>query len=221
MAAKRQERGNRNGRLGQPRGSVPHEDRLDDVIGVATKLFCEKGFRGTRLDDISNALGVTRAALYYYFDGKQEVLEEVCARAMTSTEAALREGEALDDPVDRLRWFAQRYAKNMSSDAARVFSRENQHLRPDFRHDLMARAYAVNDGAEKILRYGIEKGVFSREMDPRLTTLGFLGMLNSIADWRRPQRDGSIESVTDTLVDAFVDGIGAGKPAAKKRAKAA
>src|SRR4051794_7622684 len=135
-------------RLGQPRGAIPREDRRDEVIAVATQLFGEKGFRGTRLDDISDALGVTRAALYYYFDGKHDVLEEVCARAMSSTEAALQRVEEMGDPADRLRSFSHQYALNMSSDAARVFNRDNKELRPAFRRSLMSRARAVNQGAE-------------------------------------------------------------------------
>jgi AcrR family transcriptional regulator len=205
------------GRLGQPRGSVPKEDRLDDIIEVATRLFRERGFRATRLDDISDALGVTRAALYYYFDGKQEVLEEVCARAMSSTEEALREVRALEDPADRLISFTRRYAANMSSDAARVFARENAELRPSFRRSLMARARNVNLGAEEILRYGIERGDFRADLDVRLTALGMLGMLNSLAEWYRPGRDGSLPEVTDVLVGTFIEGLRKPAPAARQK----
>lgn len=208
-------------RLGQPRGAIPKEDRLDEVIAVATQLFREQGFRGTRLDDISDALGVTRAALYYYFDGKHDVLEEVCARAMTSTEAALKRVQDVDDAGDRLRSFAHQYAINMSSDAARVFARDNKELRPAFRRSLMARARAVNEGAEDIIRYGIDIGAFDPDIDVRLTTLGFLGMLNALADWHRSERDGNLADVADALVDVFISGLtvrGAG-PGKRARAK--
>lgn len=216
-------RGARNGnaRLGQPRGAVPKEDRLDEIIAVATQLFCERGFRATRLDDISGALGVTRAALYYYFDGKHDVLEEVCARAMASTEAALRRVQELDDPADRLKSFAHQYALNMSGDAARVFTRDNKELRPAFRRSLMARAHAINEGAEEIIRYGIDQGAFDPEHDVRLTTLGFLGMLNSLADWHRQGRDGSLADVADLLVDVFIGGLAVRKPAGRKKAASA
>lgn len=194
-------------RLGQPRGAIPKEDRLDEVIAVATRLFRENGFRATRLDDIADALGVTRAALYYYFDGKREVLEEVCSRAMASTEAALRRVQDLDDPAERLRGFAHQYAQNMASDAARVFDRDNEELRPAFRRGLMARARAVTDGAEEILRYGMEQGSFDFDLDIHITARGFLGMLNSLASWHRPSRDGSLSETADQLVDVFITGL--------------
>jgi AcrR family transcriptional regulator len=194
-------------RLGQPRGAVPKEDRLDEVIAVATRLFRENGFRATRLDDIAEALGVTRAALYYYFDGKQDVLEEVCSRAMASTEAALRRIQDLDDPAARLHGFADQYAQNMAGDAARVFARDNQELRPAFRRGLMARARAVNEGAEEILRYGIERGAFDSDLDIGITARGFLGMLNALADWHRPKRDGPLPETADLLVGVFITGL--------------
>lgn len=197
----------RPGRLGQPRGSSPHEDRLDDIVEMATKLFCERGFRATRLDDISGALGVTRAALYYYFEGKRELLEEICARAMLSTETALRDIQVLDDPSERLMAFAKVYAANMTSDAARVFFRDNSELKPTSRRALMARAHAVNDGAEAIFRYGIEHGDFSPDFDLRYTTLGFLGMLNSMASWYRPSRDGDLSEAVEHLVNVFIAGV--------------
>jgi TetR/AcrR family transcriptional regulator, cholesterol catabolism regulator len=212
----------RPGRLGQPRGSSATEDRVDEVIEVATRLFCERGFRATRLDDISNALGVTRAALYYYFDGKSEVLEEICARAMLSSETALRQIQVLDDPVDRLVAFAKVFASNMNSDAARVFTRDNSELKPTSRRALMARAYAVNEGAEAIFRYGIERGDFSSEIHLRHTTLGFLGMLRSMANWYRPSRDGDFDDTVEDLVRVFISGV-MPRPAVapRKRVKAA
>jgi AcrR family transcriptional regulator len=204
-------------RLGQPRGASPKEDRLDDVIAVATRLFRERGFRGTRLDDISDELGVTRAALYYYFDSKREVLEEVCERAMQSTEKVLRDVEALDDPAERLRRFARQYARNMSSDAARVFSRDNAELSPPFRRALLARARAVTAGAEHLVDYGMEQGRFRADLDVHLTAMGFLGMLNSLAEWYRPNRDGTLDDVTDYLVDVFVDGVSHGAEVARPK----
>jgi AcrR family transcriptional regulator len=211
----------RRGRLGQPRGSSAHEDRFDDIIDVATRLFCERGFRATRLDDISDALGVTRAALYYYFDGKREVLEEICARAMRSSEVALQEIQVLDDPADRLLAFAKVYTANMSSDAARVFTRDNLELKPTSRRALMARSHAVNDGAKAIFRYGIEHGDFAPNIELPHTTLGFLGMLNSMANWYRPARDGDFDETVEHLVDVFITGVQTrtfGAPADRKAA---
>jgi AcrR family transcriptional regulator len=205
QAGKTARKGGRS--LGRPRGGSPREDRLDDVLEVATRLFRERGFRATRLDDISDDLGVTRAALYYYFDGKAEILEEICVRAMASSEAALRDVQVLDDPAERLLSFGKVYARNMSSDAARVFFRDNGELKASSRRALMARARAINEGAEAIIRYGIEHGDFADDIDVRHSALGFLGMLNSLAEWYRPNRDGDFDDVVTQMVRLIVQGV--------------
>ena len=209
MSEAQTQRGSRRGAssLGKPRGGSPKEDRLDDVLEAATQLFRERGFRATRLDDISESLGVTRAALYYYFDGKAEILEEICARAMASSEAALRDVQVLDDPTDRLRSFGRVYARNMSSDAARVFFRDNGELKQSSRRALLARARSINAGAEEIVRYGIERGDFADDLDVRHCTLGLLGMLNSLAEWYRPNRDGDFDELVDQLIGLVVSGL--------------
>lgn len=198
---------NRSGRVGRPRGAFAHEDRRADVLEVATREFRIRGYRATRLDEIGEALGVTRAAIYYYYKGKVELLEDICGRSMTSIERAIRDINQVEDPVERLRSFAVIYAVNMGSDAARVFVRDSGELRPQFRRELMERARAINSGAEDILRYGIERGSFAAEFDVSLVVRGLLGTLNSLAEWHRTKRDGKLEDVAEQLVDLLLAGI--------------
>lgn len=95
---------------------------------------------------------------------------------MSSTEAALRRVQDLEDPGDRLRGFAYQYAQNIASDAARVFMQEkNKELHPTFRRALMSRARAVTDGAEGIMRYGVDHGAFDPALDIQLAARGFSG----------------------------------------------
>jgi AcrR family transcriptional regulator len=223
MAAERAKRKSRTGNssLGRPRGGAPRKDRLDDVVSVATRLFRQRGFRGTRLDDISDELGVTRAALYYYFEGKRGLLEEICARAMASSERALQDVQALEDPAERLLSFGKVFARNMSSDAARVFERDNGELSATSRRALLDRAREVNQGAEAIIQYGIERGDFAPEIDVQHAALGFLGMLTSLAEWYRPSRDGDFDEVVEGLVRIVVHGVAKRPPETISRRAAA
>src|SRR4051794_9518067 len=115
--------------LGQRRGATSMEERGDQIRITATRLFSERGYSGTRLDDIAEELGVTRAALYYYFGrGKQELLELVCASGMDGAEQVLARARATQDPVDALRHFMVDYAAHITSGEARVFFRETSEL---------------------------------------------------------------------------------------------
>jgi AcrR family transcriptional regulator len=206
MAASKQTR-RKSARLGRPRGSVPKEDRLDEVLRVAARLFRERGYRAARLDEISDELGVTRAALYYYFDTKQALLEEICARSMNTIEEALQDVQALPDPAERLRAFAHEFALNTATDAARVYFRDAKEMRPAFRRGLSERAHRVTVGAEEIIRTGIAEGRFRSELDPHIAASGVLSGLNSLPEWHRADRHGPVEGVVDHLIDVYLHGL--------------
>jgi TetR/AcrR family transcriptional regulator, cholesterol catabolism regulator len=193
-------------RLGRPRGSARKEDRLDDLVRVAARLFRDRGYRATRLDDIADELGVTRAALYYYFDTKQALLEEICRRTLGLVEVALGDALGVVDPVDRLRAFTRQAARNTATDAARVFFRERKELRPEIAQQLRERAHSVTRGAEEIIEAGIAAGRF-HAVNVEVVAPGLLAMLNSLPDWVRPARHGTLEEVTEQLLDVFLRGI--------------
>lgn len=193
-------------RLGRPPGKKPREDRHDDVLRAAADLFRQRGYRATRLDEIADELGVTRAALYYYVDTKQELLEQICARSMQTVEDALKGVRELPEAADRLRAFAHAFASNTATDAARVFFREAKDLSPDVRRELGSRARLVTDGAVEIIEYGIASGRF-RPVNALVAASGLLATLNSLPDWVRPDYHGALEDVTTQLLDVFINGI--------------
>lgn len=49
-------------------------ERLKQIINCSTKLFYEKGFDGTSVQDIANSLGIKKASLYHYIESKDEIL---------------------------------------------------------------------------------------------------------------------------------------------------
>ena len=53
------------------------------VIQAASRLFTERGVSNTSLSDIAEAMGVTKAALYYYFSSKQEIIVETVTANVT------------------------------------------------------------------------------------------------------------------------------------------
>lgn len=56
------------------------EERRDEIIDTAGKLFEEKGYEQTQVQDIVNEIGVAKGLFYYYFKSKDEVMEELADR---------------------------------------------------------------------------------------------------------------------------------------------
>ena len=59
--------------------------KQEKILKVAKKLFAQKGFDGSRVDDIAQKAGVNKALIYYYFRSKEEILEEIMKQFLEET----------------------------------------------------------------------------------------------------------------------------------------
>jgi AcrR family transcriptional regulator len=76
-------------------------DTRQRILEVAAHLFSERGFAGTSIRDIADALGVTKAALYYHFPSKDAILGELVAQPLAAVRAVLAEPHRLTDRAGR------------------------------------------------------------------------------------------------------------------------
>jgi AcrR family transcriptional regulator len=60
------------------------------IIQAATKIFSEKGYQDTSMDDIAKEIGVTKATLYSYFDSKKDIYNIIAVSANQKLREALR-----------------------------------------------------------------------------------------------------------------------------------
>jgi AcrR family transcriptional regulator len=84
---------------GRPRGAIPGRTR-DVALDVASRLFADRGYRGTSLGDIAVQAGLSNAGLLHHFASKQDLLIEVLRRRDESDRTAL----ANDSPPDADIW---------------------------------------------------------------------------------------------------------------------
>jgi len=127
----------------RPPSSQGAETR-EKILEVALELFTHQGYDATSLRDIAERLGITKAALYYYFERKEDILLELHMRLHDAGSALLDELEATEDgPARVAAWPAlqdqlvdfmleQRdllllHSRNQSALAALVGSERNQH----------------------------------------------------------------------------------------------
>src|SRR5262245_65126080 len=94
----------------RPRSSQSHESRFDrrlgEILKHATEVFCEKGYEGASMRDLSRASGMSLAGLYYYFESKEKLLYLIQRHAFTTILDRLRRRlEGVNDPEERIRVF--------------------------------------------------------------------------------------------------------------------
>jgi len=75
---------------GAPKFRRRKADRPGEIIEAAMMVFAEKGFAAAKLDDIARQAGVSKGALYLYFETKEDIFRAVVAQAITPNMQAIR-----------------------------------------------------------------------------------------------------------------------------------
>src|SRR4051812_20741768 len=95
------------------------EARHEEIISAAAAMFAEKGFRDTTVQEIARELRMTGAAIYYYFDSKDQLLYEIWQRAGRKLQEGANAARALPGTaVDRLRTAMRNHLDVIISDRA-------------------------------------------------------------------------------------------------------
>lgn len=87
------------------------------ILDVATELFRDRGYAGTSIRDIADGLGMTKAALYYHFTCKDDMLDALVAPTVEAIESFIEQAEAApaNDPAVLLRRFVEILACNVAT----------------------------------------------------------------------------------------------------------
>lgn len=73
---------------------VPRTDTRARILAISAALFHERGYAGTSMRDISERLGTTKAALYYHFLSKEDILEALVSPALDALDQLIANAEA-------------------------------------------------------------------------------------------------------------------------------
>jgi AcrR family transcriptional regulator len=169
-----------------------------EVLEQAAQLFARKGFANTSLQDVAEAIGLSRPALYYYYPSKNALLaamvEDVTVAAVKML-AEIRNNVELG-PEERLRraveslvlWSLERPTR------FKVIDRAEELLPPEISATHEAAKRQVLQAMSTLISDGISAGVL-RPVDARMAALAVIGMCNWTAWWWTPKSRHSKEEV--------------------------
>ena len=158
----------------QPKTQRRKEARPREIMAAGLKAFSERGFAATRLDDVAEAAGVSKATIYLYFDSKADLLKailiDVVGSRMGDIEAITKSIEG--DAADLLRMIFARACETIGSPDVRAIAKlilsEARNF-PDiaefYRKEV---AYRGLYSLARVIEYGTKKGEF-RPCDPVAT----------------------------------------------------
>jgi len=168
--------------------SVKPEATRDRILRAAAGLFRQHGFNGTSMQDLAEAVGISKSSLYHHFPSKQALLSEIVESTVERVTPAVRGIAEADLPAaDRLRQAVARHVVELIHDQDNVacFIEEGRFLAADYRQAHIAKRDRYECHFRRIIEDGIRAGEF-RPIDVRLAGLAVLGMCNAVASWYRP-----------------------------------
>lgn len=191
-----------------PKGGSARRDLMEnEIFSKALHLFSERGYDATSLQDLADAMGLTRPALYYYVRSKESLLERLVAETAEEPMEGLREIAHTADlpPVERLRAAARLLAlmRAKKADQYRLLERTEGNLPESMAASFLKARRAVLREFVHIVSDGVRSGDFI-PVDERVSALAVLGMCNWIAWWYDEERGGSAEELADVIAELAV-----------------
>jgi AcrR family transcriptional regulator len=181
--------------------------RKSELTRQAARLFAERGYHGTSIDQLAKAMGVQKGSLYAHIASKQELLYATMREGADAFHGAL---DAMDERLpatEKIRLALRAHLRVVSEqlDVATVFVREWRYLEGEHRDEILEERRRYEERFRALFREGRELGGLRTDLDEAAAALLALSALNWAYTWLAPGRD------TDELADRFyallVDGI--------------
>src|SRR5246127_4452353 len=186
-------------------------DSRQDILRTAARLFQQRGYDATSMNDVAAALKLSKGGLYHHFQSKDEILFEIMNHAMEITEErVVGPVRGITDPEARLRALIRLHIEVVLSPQDReitVMLHENHPLPPGLRKRINARKKEYIHFAESLMaevqRARHAKGTVS----PRAAAFALLGMINWIYQWYKPEGDLQTHNLVPQFTDLVFGGI--------------
>ena len=206
----------------KPRWERRKDARPAELLAAALQLFIEKGYAGTRLDDVAQRAGVSKGTLYLYFENKEDLFKAVVRESVVARISETADQiERFDGPSDALlehvvrRWWSE-YGDGTAGGISKLMMAESSNFPAIARffveeviepwHELLATA----------IRRGIEHGEF-RKVDVEMNVRALAASLVMLSLWkcsfgpcsRQPPVDAAayIDATLDTFVTSLKHGV--------------
>ena len=181
-----------------------------EILAAAARIFREKGYHGTSVRDIAEAVGLLKGSLYHYIRSKEELLARLFDGALEGTLRDLETIAATDAPAgERLREMVKAYVRSVTEnlDAVALYLREWRSLPASELARVRVRRRSMRTTFEDVIRDGVRTKEFA-EGDAKLSALAILGMCNWIYEWYRPRGRLTPEQLAEELAERAARSVG-------------
>lgn len=187
------------------------KSRQDDVYAAAARLFAEKGYHATRIQDIADELGMLKGSLYYYFSSKEDLLIKITqghiGKIYHAIKAIVETGYPSKQKLllaidEHLRMFLEHVH------VYTIFAKENlEEIDPKLAALVRDMNRTYQELWEQMLQDGVDKGDFRADLNPHVMMRAILAMCNYTSAWYKPTGDISERELARQFADLIMQGV--------------
>ena len=181
--------------------------RRSQLTREAARLFAEKGYHGTSIGDLADAMGVQKGSLYAHIASKQDLLYAAMLEGARAFHAAL---DAIPEELpatEKIRLALRAHLRVVADqlDVATVFVQEWRYLEGERRDEFIAERRRYEERIRALFREGRDRGDLRTDLDDATAALLVLSAANWAYTWLQPGRDTA--ALADRFYELLVDGM--------------
>ncbi len=194
------------------RDQKPLSPRRRELLDEAARLFCERGYGGTSMDDVANAVNLTKGTLYHHFPGKAEILAQIYDEAADFVLANTHDVPADTPAPEAIRALVRSVLSLVEERRNQVvlFHQEmpwvEQWLPAADARRVRHKMREYVDYVESVIQRGIDAKEF-KKVDVHASAQAIIGMATWTYRWWEPGDGRDIDTLTDLLSGIFLQGI--------------
>jgi AcrR family transcriptional regulator len=193
-----------------PRRGRPGYDQAT-VLRRAIDLFNRQGYDATSMGDLAAELGLTKSAIYHHVPSKTHLLKQALDEALDGLTAVLDEAEAEADrpgsAYERLRGAVRGSIEVLVEHLPAVTLLLRVRGNGEVEQEALRRRRVIDDRLAGLVRAAVAEGAVRDDLDPYLISRLLFGMVNSLAEWVRPEGRYDARQLADAVATVAFDGL--------------
>jgi len=192
--------------VGRISTSVRPAYRLDEIVDIAVRVFLERGYDATSMNDLAKAAQITKSSFYHHVSSKEELFELGVGRALDALFQVLKEPPAMTGPAAaRVRYVLRRMVQIIAERLPEVALLVRTHGNTPVEQKALHRRRQFDQAMTRLVEQAVKDGELYPGMDPALFTRLALGAAVSVVEWYRPAGRLKTEQLTDAVERLIFD----------------
>lgn len=196
----------------QPGRSRPGVRRNRDaqILEAAVRIFAEKGYSGSSLQDVADAVGLLKGSLYHYISSKESLLYRILEEAHEQATSLMDGLDELQLPPDaHLQELVTRLTLFYLADTQRasVYFNEWRYLTGKERAKVLRQRRAFEDYVRQSVEHARAGGLTRADLDVKVATFYLLAAVNGVLTWYRPGGPLSAQSIATEVAELSCSGV--------------